>query len=244
MRVLSLVHGPDARSGIFGEAVRDAGHELDERSYPLGRVPDPVETYDALIVLGGSMNVHEIDGHPWILEEQRTIAGALEAGVPVLGVCLGGQLLGAVAGGRVHRAPRPEIGWFEVATSDAASEDALFAGLPPRFLAYQWHSYCVEPPDEAVVLATSSVCVQALRLGESAWATQFHAEVTAPIVERWIANYRTDPDAVALGFDPERERRRLHEEIGRWNELGRELVGGFLAAAARRAGIPPQASPA
>lgn len=241
MRVLSLVHGTNARSGIFGEAVRAGGHELHERSYALGAPPtDPLEGYDAVMVFGGSMNVHEVEDHPWISEEQRTLERLIDVGVPLLGVCLGSQLVASVAGAQVNRAPEPEIGWYDVETTPEARDDPVFSGLPDRFRAFQWHSYQFEFPPGAVLLAHSPVCLQAFRLGEAVWGTQFHAEVTKEILASWIGQYGTDPDAVRIGFDPTRERIRLEQEIGRWNELGRRIVGGFLAFAAERAAIARQ----
>ena len=237
MRILSLIHGRDAHSGIFGDAAREGGHELDERSFPLGNPPAPTtDDYDALMVFGGAMNVHEVEDNPWIREEIDLISDALGRDLPVLGVCLGGQLLAAAAGGRVTRAPQPEIGWYEVEKTGAAEGDPLLADIPERFLAYQWHSYQAELPESGVLLARSRVCPQVFRVADGAWGTQFHAEVTTDIVESWIRNYGTDPDAVASGFDTETQRRRLHEEIDRWNGLGRRLVGSFLTFAARRAG--------
>ena len=233
MRVLSLVHGPDARSGLFGETVTALGHELEERSFAFGTPPPkPPEEYDAVMIFGGAMNVHEHDSHPWLLEELSAIRRLLEREVPTLGVCLGAQLLASAAGAEVSRAPAPEIGWHEVELTPEASRDPLFAELPERFTAYQWHSYQFSVPERAVPLARSAVCVQAYRLGESAWGTQFHAEVTPEIVESWISAYGTDPDAVRLGFDCDRERERLREEIERWNRFGRSFATAFVDAAA------------
>ncbi len=238
MRVLSLIHGRNAHSGVFGEVVREAGHVLEERSFTLGEPPaDPPEAYDALMVFGGSMNVHEVDGHPWLRNERGAIERALARSVPTLGVCLGAQLLASVVGARVARAPEPEIGWHEVEKTTEGDEDPVLGALPGRFTAYQWHSYQFDLPAGAVLLATSPVCAQAYRLGDSAWGTQFHAEVTSEIVLSWIESYGTDPDAVRTGFDPPRERLRLEREIAGWNELGRILARGFLAFAAERAGI-------
>ena len=81
------------------------------------------------------------------------------------------------------------------------------------------------------------MCLQAYRIGDHAWGTQFHGEVTEDIFSDWIENYGQDPDAVSMGFDPEAHRARLSENIGRWNEIGRTLAGGFLEVARRRAGV-------
>ena len=238
MRVLSLIHGRNAHSGVFGGAVRAAGHELDERSFALADPPvDPPQAYQAVMVFGGSMNVHEVHGHPWLRDERDLLDRALEDDVPVLGVCLGAQLLASVAGAAVSRAPEPEIGWYEVEKTPEAADDPLLGELPQRFTAYQWHSYRFEVPRDAVLLATSPICPQAYRLGEAAWGTQFHAEVTREIVLTWIENYGTDDDAVRVGFDQEAQRRRLDAEIGRWNELGRTLAGRFLELAEERTGV-------
>jgi GMP synthase (glutamine-hydrolysing) len=241
MRILSLIHGRNAHSGLFGDAVRAAGHELDERSFALADPPvDPPQAYQAVMVFGGSMNVHEVHGHPWLRDERDVLERALEEDVPVLGVCLGAQLLASVAGAAVSRAPEPEIGWYEVEKTPEAADDPLVAALPSRFTAYQWHSYRFEVPREGVLLATSPVCPQAYRLGEAAWGIQFHAEVTREIVLAWIEKYATDAAAVRVGFGEERERLRLDAEIGRWNELGRTLADRFLAFAEERAAVSAQ----
>ena len=234
MRVLSIVHGKDARSGIFGDAVRDAGHELDERSFAFGEAPSEPQGYEAVMVFGGAMNVHEVDGNPWLTEEGRALERVLDAGVPTLGVCLGAQLLASVAGGHVSRAPEPEIGWHELELTPEARDDPVFGRLPERFTACQWHSYQFDLPPGATLLARSPISLQGYRLGKNAWGTQFHGEVSREIFARWIDNYGTDPDAIRLGFDQARERERLDANIDRWNELGRTLVGGFLEAAADR----------
>ena len=241
MRVLSIIHGEGARSGLFGRAVQEAGHELVERSYTLADLPpDPPENYDAVMVFGGAMNVHEVDAHRWIPDEIAVLERLLVEKVPLLGVCLGSQMLAVASGVPVTRSPKPEIGWHEIETTPEAASDPLFAGAPARFTGFQWHSYQFAQPAGSVVLARSPVCLQAYRIGETAWGIQFHAEVTKEIAADWISHYRTDPDAIAIGLDPERERERLDAEIGRWNGFGRKLVDAFLGVAAARSGIRPE----
>jgi GMP synthase-like glutamine amidotransferase len=232
VRVLSLIHGVNAHAGVFGDAVRDAGHELHQASYALDQPPpDPVPEYDAVMVFGGSMNTHEEDRHPWLRDEKEAIRQALEADLPVFGVCLGSQLLAEVTGARVERSDVSEIGWYEVELTPEADGDPVFAGLPPRFPTYQWHSYRASLPEGAVELARNDVCLQAYRVGELAWGIQFHAEVTQANAEVWISRYDTDPAAVEAGFDPEAARAELAERIGEWNRIGRTLAGGFVAQA-------------
>ncbi len=229
MRILTLIHGKDAGPGVLGEEIVAAGHEHEIRSYALGNLPaHPVGSYDGALVMGGSMNVHEVDGHPWLHQERHAISDLLDAGVPLLGICLGSQLIAAVSGGTVSRVSQPEIGWYEVETTEEAATDPVLGSLPSRFTAYQWHSYCSDLPRGAVELATSPVCLQAYRLGDNAWGTQFHAEVTSQICNGWIESYDTDPDAIAVGFDQDEARTAVAQNIGRWNEIGRELARGFL----------------
>jgi GMP synthase-like glutamine amidotransferase len=239
VRILSFIHGVNADAGVFGEAVRDTGHELHQASYALGQPPpDAVANYDALMVFGGSMNTHEENAHPWLRPEKGAIAEALEAGVPVFGVCLGGQLLAEVAGGGVERSDVSEIGWYDVELTPEGVADPILGALPRRFTTYQWHSYCAGLPAGAVELARNEVCLQAYRVGESAWGIQFHAEVTRQNAEVWISHFHTDPAAVAAGFDPDAARAELSERIEDWNSIGRTLASGFVAQAEALRGAP------
>jgi GMP synthase (glutamine-hydrolysing) len=232
LRILSVIHGVNADAGVFGDAVRDLGHELHQASFALGQPPpDPVADYDALMVFGGSMNTHEEAAHPWLRPEKTAIAEALEVGLPVFGVCLGGQLLAEVAGGGVERSDISEIGWYDVELTPDGADDPIFSPLPQRFATYQWHSYRAGLPPGAVELARNDVCLQAFRVGESAWGIQFHAEVTRQNAEVWISRFHTDPAAVAAGFDPDAARAELSERIEGWNRIGRTLAGGFVAQA-------------
>ena len=228
MRVLAVVHGEDVRSGVFAEPVAARGHELEEWSLP--RRPTPsrsLQSYDAVFVFGGSMHADEEEAHPWLRDEKELLRRFLDAGTPVLGVCLGGQLLAGAAGARVARSPEPEIGWHSVELTPAAAEDPLFARLPQRFCALQWHYYSFDVPAGATELALSPVCSQAFRLGELAWGVQFHPEVTPAMVAGWLE----EPEEV--DFDREALRRETQERIAEWNALGRELADSFVAVAER-----------
>jgi GMP synthase (glutamine-hydrolysing) len=228
MRVLAVVHGDEVRSGVFAEPIAAGGHELEEWS--IARTPAPSrvpEAYDAAIVFGGSMHADEEETHPWLRGEKELLRRFLAAGTPVLGVCLGGQLVAHAAGAWVGRASEPEIGWHEVELTEAAASDPVFARLPRRFQALQWHYYAFDVPVGGVELARSPVCSQAFRLGELAWGVQFHPEVTLAMVEQWLS----EPEEV--DFDREALRRETYGRIEEWNALGRELCAGFLAAVER-----------
>ena len=170
--------------------------------------------------------------HPWLRDEKRLLARLLDTGVPTMGVCLGSQLLAEAAGARAERAPRPEIGWFNVELTASAAGDPVVGSLAERFKAFQWHSYRSPLPPGAVELATSPVGLQAYRIGKAAWGIQFHAEVSEVDAMSWAVNYAVDEDAVRIGIDPDALAAEILEHIGEWNRLGRELSARFLAVAA------------
>lgn len=232
MRVLAIVHQRDAGPGVFAEAIEDAGAQLDE--WTLAERPEPPGDpfgYDAVFVLGGAMNVDEGERHGWIGEEQALLRELLEREVPLLGLCLGGQMLAAAAGAEPGRASRPEIGWHRVEVTPEGAEDPLLAPLAPAFEAFQWHSYEFPLPAGAIAIARSDVCLQGCRLGERAWALQFHPEVSRADALHWIEDYEADADAVRIDIDPSVLGPETERKIGAFNQLGRELCRRWLTAA-------------
>lgn len=240
MRVLLIVHQRDAGAGVFAEAVVGAGHETVEWHVSEGaRLPADL---DAAIVFGGSPQVDEEHLYAWLAPEKRLLRGLIDGGIPLLGVCLGAQLLAEVAGGAVRRAAEPEIGWVEVSLTPEGAADPLLGSLPDRFAAFQWHHYEWLLPPGAVALARTPACLQAFRLEDSAaWGVQFHPEVTPQIVREWAEDFQSDPDAVRLGFDPAQHLAAARERLPAWMELGRRLFDGFLATAEAAAGPPAPA---
>jgi GMP synthase (glutamine-hydrolysing) len=229
MRIVSVLHPGGGHSGVLRDSAARAGDELVE--WTPGRGEDAPAGADALVVLGGGMNVHEAERLPWLRGEIELLRDALADGLPVLGICLGAQLLATAAGAEVLRAREPEIGWFEVRREPPGATDRLLGALPERFTAFQWHSYAFQPPAGAAVLAASDVCPQAFRVDGRAWGVQFHPEVTEDILDEWIGDYEADPDAVALGFDPAAATRAARARLPEWNVVGRTLFDAFLAAA-------------
>src|SRR4051794_20908404 len=248
MRALAIVHQPDAGPGVFADAMRSRGVQLDEWLIRDGASPADPLGYDAVLTFGGAMHADQEAEHPWLADEKALLAELIERRVPLLGMCLGCQLVAQAAGGEAsrakapparrarapggeaRRASAPESGWHWVECTPEVAADPMLGGLPPRFEAFQWHSYEVLLPPGATALATSPTCLQAYRLGGPAWGIQFHAEVSPTDAEHWIDDYRSDPDAVRIGLDAEALRERTRASIDAWNELGRELCGRFLDA--------------
>lgn len=217
MKVLAVVHGPNVGAGVFGETVIAAGHELETWCVPLGGAAP--SGYDAVLVFGGSMHPDQEELHSWLRREHRFLQDLLERETPLFGVCLGAQLIAKAAGAAVHPAPESEVGWVPV---ERLADDPVLNALPRRFTAFQWHHYTYEVPAGATELARSKITTQAFRLG-SAIGIQFHAEVTAETVARWLAD---DPDDVG---DADGLRRATAHRIESWNDLGRDLCGRFLS---------------
>jgi GMP synthase-like glutamine amidotransferase len=232
MRILSIVHEPQARAELFGDVVRDEGHELEEWSIVSDPAPPrALAEYDAVFIFGGHMHVDQDDAHPWLRDEDELIRGLVERRVPLFGVCLGGQLLAQAAGARVAPLPEPERGFVPARLSPAAADDRIFGALPREFHVFAVHEYSFEVPEGGVELARSGVCAQAFRIGDAAWGIQFHPEVRLEQVERWVRDEQATDGNELLA--------ELAERIDDWQRFGRALCRAFLAAASRSARVGP-----
>lgn len=231
MRVLAVVHHSNAGAGVFADPVLAAGHEL-VVWLPHEQPPPSGDGFGAAMIFGGEMNVDEEEAYPWLRTEKRFLGELLDRRTPVLGVCLGSQVLAEAAGGEVRRAERPEIGWHEIELTPEGAADPLLGVLPRRFESFQYHHYEALAPPSSVTLARSALALQAFRLGDRpAWGLQFHPEVTEPDLGQWLDDWPNDPGAVATGLDPEAIRAESAGKIGGWNDAGRALSARFLALA-------------
>jgi GMP synthase (glutamine-hydrolysing) len=213
--------------GYLGAALAEGGiafEYVDAEALTGSDVPD---VGDALIVLGGPLGVYEAHEHPFLEREIELIRGCLDEGRPVLGICLGAQLLAAAGGARVYPGARgKEIGWAEVELSDAGIADPLWAGFPRRFTTFHWHGDTFDLPPGAQLQARTPDYVQAFRLGASAYGIQFHPEVVPRELESWIAAYRLELERERLSSEDvlsvpdagaHRElAHRFGENIARW----------------------------
>ncbi len=184
---------PEVPAGVFADLLAEWQVHFRLLRPDLG---EPLPTGGApVIVLGGRMGVHDEEAHPFLAEVKAFMAACLASATPLLGICLGGQLLSAVAGGVVTSQSRGEKGLVAITLSGAGAADPLFAGLGSDLSAFEWHNDSFTIPPGAVPLAGSATCPgQAFRLGR-AWGLQFHPEVDEAIVAAWS---RGDPDREAL----------------------------------------------
>jgi len=226
VRVLSVDHGPLVRAELFGDVIAAEGHELVE--WEIGAAPQPAGPFDAWIVLGGHQNVGEEDAYPWLHEEYALLRDLVETATPLFAICLGAQTLAHAFGGNVRKLPRQQAGFTEVRLTDEGANDPVLGVLPSRFEALVGNGYAFELPGGAVELAASEIQPQAFRLGERAWAVQFHPEARTSNVTRW---FEVDERVGTLPLPLPELERELEAKIGGWHQLGRTLCLAFLAAA-------------
>ncbi|MDX6620753.1 MAG: hypothetical protein QOK36_3139 [Gaiellales bacterium] len=218
--------------GLLGRSVRARGlpivsahaweHDLD------GLRPGD---FGGIAPLGGSMQAWDEDALPYLRRQREFLREAVEEGVPVLGICLGGQLLARALGADVRPAQRLEAGWLTIEATPEAAGDALLAHLSAPVGVYQWHTDVFDLPAGAIRLARSEQSEnQAFRYGERAWGLQFHPEVDAPLFAGWMQNY---PDAPArAGID----RAELEAAIAAGSpEFTDALFGAFCSVCAAAA---------
>lgn len=196
MRVHWLQHADHEGLGCIGPWLAAHGHPAGAtRLYAGERPPPNVSGFDALIAMGGPMNVDEHERHPWLVPEKALIRAALDAGKRVLGICLGAQLIARALGAEVARNPEAEIGWFPVRLSEAGRAAPLLADLPNEFTAFHWHGDTYALPAGAELLASSEACAQQAFTcgGGRVLGLQFHLEVGKADAQLWFANDAPTP---------------------------------------------------
>ncbi len=166
--------------------------------------PVPEVLGDGLVVLGGPMAVYEEDKFPWMTPELAAIRRCLETRLPVLGICLGAQMLAHAGGGRVYKGPQPEVGWFPITLTKDGRLDNLFLGLEETLMAFHWHGDTFSLGPGAARLAQSAITPnQAFRLGVNAYGFQFHLETTEEMVREWERVYASEMAPQGGSIQPE-----------------------------------------
>ena len=215
--------------GLLGERLDASG--LPYRSLRAWEEPlDDVSPRDvaALIPMGGTAHAWQADGVPVLAIQQRMLREAVQSGVPVFGICLGGQLLAGALGGEVRPAQEPERGWLEIAPSDDARDDPIFRILKRATGVYTWHDDVFDPPAGSTVLASTATAPnQAFRVdGTDAWGIQFHPETTPELWELWMARHPKEVEAA--GVDVEAMRTQVYAGSGESLAFRSALFDAFI----------------
>jgi len=234
-QILVLQHAGCEPPGVYEDVLRERGVGFERVVLDEAPALPDWRDFAAILAMGGAMGAYEEGAHPWLAGEKRLVADAVAAGTAYWGVCLGAQVLAAALGAEVRPGPGAEVGVMEVELTEAAADDPVFAGAPPRFSTLQWHGDTYALPAGAVQLARSERYEQqAFALGR-AYGVQFHLEVDGARAAEWMEV----PEYVAeLGEldGPDAPARMLAQVLAAEADtvpLARELFTRWLVGVAR-----------
>ena len=232
-RLLVIQHVPHERLGTFEPALKQAGCTLQPFNAADPKAVWPsTEALDGVVVMGGPQSVYEQATYPFLKPELAFLKRVVAEELPVLGVCLGAQLLATVLGAPVTKAPQKEIGWYPVMREPGADGDPLFEPFGSTETMFQWHGDAFALPKGAVRLASSPLCPeQGFRYRNHVYGLQFHVEVTETIVRAWMRTPVNQAELKSLRgiIDPMAIRRQSPQHVARLQELARQVAGTFAA---------------
>jgi GMP synthase (glutamine-hydrolysing) len=231
-KLLVFQHVRHEGLGTLDPLLRDAGFQIDSVNF--SRAPEArpsLDGYDGLVVLGGPMGVRDTDKHPHLGLETKLIESAVKKATPVLGICLGAQLIASALGARVYSNESKEIGWYDLAPTLNARDDPLFRHIERTEKVFQWHGDTFDLPDGSVHLASSPLCLnQAFKFGNTIYALQFHLEIDALTIDTWLNVLENRREIANLNgaIDPKSIRDETPRRMERLTELSHQLFGEFI----------------
>lgn len=232
-RVVVFKHVPQENLGTLRPLLGEKGFRV--RYVNFGRDPDArpaLGNANGIIVLGGWMGVYEADRYPHLAVEYRLVEEALKKELPVLGICLGAQILAHVLGSPVRKHSEREAGWLGVDLTEEGKQDPLLASFRPRETVFQMHGDTFDIPQGAVHLASSAVCpAQAFRYGSCAYGLQFHLEVNQTMIDRFVRvpENRAELEALNGAQVMERMEGETKRFLPRSEALSQETFSRFLS---------------
>jgi GMP synthase (glutamine-hydrolysing) len=224
-----IQHHPVEDLGIIAEILHQAGIAPQYiRSFEGQSVPKEIGDGAGLIIMGGPQSAYQQDRFPWLRDEMRLIEDALNRGRPILGICLGSQLLAAALGAKVYHGKQKEIGWHRITFTDFAGKDILFAGEPSSLTAFHWHGDVFDLPRGATLLASSALIAhQAYRYGQNAYGLLFHMEVTLPQVLAMVETFADELQSA--GINGTAIKLNAHSHLPALQKIGRGVFARWVA---------------
>jgi GMP synthase-like glutamine amidotransferase len=192
--VLVFEHHPHETAGLIADALalRQINHKY-VQVHLQQPIPQTIDELSGIVLMGGPMSVYEQEKHPFLIEEIALVKKALEKNIPILGICLGSQILASALGSKVYPGDSKEIGWHAIHLSSAGKDDFLWKGLPESFIALNWHGDVFDTPPDSICLASSDkTACQAFQHGGKAYGLLFHLEVTEPMVYDMVHQFSDD----------------------------------------------------
>ncbi len=202
MRVAIIENTHVTHHGQVGVALHQAGALIDQfKPFASGALPRSARDHDALVVFGGEQSATDDAGHPYLPALADLMRTFTDADRPVLGICLGSQILARAFGAANHLGTAPEFGWCNVTLTDAGLDDPVLSGTPEAFPIFQWHSDTFSLPEGATLLATSpGAAHQAFRIGRASYGMQFHFEASRAVVADWTRTFPDGMDKMERGW--------------------------------------------
>lgn len=230
-RITVITHNHLRDGGQAPKALKAAGADVCQWHMAEKKTMPDYQSYDALVVLGGSMRSGETEDFPWLVDELKAIDRCLDEGKPILGVCLGAQMICELAGGEVVVAPRPERQYNYMRL---IGQDPLSEGLPQLMALYNMHSDTMILPEGAEEFIAGGWCPQGVRFGPAAWGLQFHPEATDDLISYW--HTRLEDLLLEIGSNSQSQEEHYLRHAEENSRYGRQIFANFAAVASGRAG--------
>ncbi len=224
-----LLHHKSELPGSILDALKRAGSgQIYVRSFQKERIPMGIGDSAGLVIMGGLQSVYEQGKFPWLRDEIRLSEDVLKHGKPILGICLGSQLLAAALGANVYPGRQKEIGWHRVSLSPLAASDGLFNGEPSSLMAFHWHGDIFDLPRGATRLASSALTAhRAFRYGKNAYGLLFHLEVTLPQINAMVRTFADELQSA--GLNGSAIKLNSHAHLPALQKVSREVLGRWVA---------------